>query len=53
MIEIFMIYYGLFVFQSPYFLSMFSGSWIESEKEMIEIDIIDENITEEGWFILS
>jgi hypothetical protein len=27
---------------------MFSGSWIESDMNTINIDILDENITEEG-----
>ncbi|XP_060554814.1 germ cell-less protein-like 1 [Ruditapes philippinarum] len=38
----------LYLKQSPYFLSMFSGSWIESDMNTINIDILDENITEEA-----
>lgn len=31
---------------------MFSGPWIESAQQFINIDISDENINEEGLFIL-
>ena len=37
----------LFIFQSPYFASMFSGAWKESAMEKIDIEIMDDNINEE------
>lgn len=38
----------LYLKQSPYFCSMFCGSWKESDMEVVNIDIVDENITEEA-----
>lgn len=38
----------LYLKQSPYFASMFSGAWKESGMEKIEIEIMDENINEES-----
>ncbi|XP_045213883.1 germ cell-less protein-like 1 [Mercenaria mercenaria] len=38
----------LYLKQSPYFASMFNGSWKESDLETIQIDIIDENISEDA-----
>ena len=36
-----------FLLQSPYFASMFSGSWKESSMKKVEMDIVDENIDED------
>ena len=36
-----------FLIQSPYFASMFSGSWKESSMKKVEMDIVDENIDED------
>ena len=36
--------------QADYFASMFNGPWKESESQRVEIDIVDENITEEGMY---
>lgn len=41
----------LYLKQSPYFASMFSGAWKESSMEKIEIEIMDENINEESMKI--
>ncbi|CAL4145490.1 unnamed protein product, partial [Meganyctiphanes norvegica] len=35
----------VYLCQSPYFSSMFSENWIEANKERINIEILDENIT--------
>ncbi|CAG9770666.1 unnamed protein product [Ceutorhynchus assimilis] len=35
----------IYLCQSPYFASMFGGSWLESTEEYIKIDIIDPSIT--------
>ena len=40
-ITIFQLYLG----QSGYFSSMFSGSWRESEADSVSIDIVDPNVT--------
>lgn len=34
-----------FFFQSPYFASMFSGSWREANEKVISVEITDPNIT--------
>lgn len=47
------LYFYLFSFQSPYFASMFSGSWNESGKSQIKIDLTDQNITEDGEYHFS
>ena len=36
--------FQLYLQQSPYFRSMFSGSWKESHMEKIDIHIVDPNI---------
>ena len=36
------------LFQSGYFASMFSGSWKESDLDVIHMNFPDENITESG-----
>ena len=38
---------SFFLIQSPYFASMFSGSWKESSMKKVEMDIVDENIDED------
>lgn len=35
----------MFLFQSPYFASMFSGSWREANEKVINVEITDPNIT--------
>lgn len=35
----------IFCLQSPYFASMFSGSWKEANEKVINIEIADSNIT--------
>ncbi|XP_046457414.1 protein germ cell-less-like [Daphnia pulex] len=35
----------IYLCQSPYFASMFSGSWKESEQNVVHIQILDPNIT--------
>lgn len=35
------------ILQSPYFASMFGGSWREAEMSTVDIDIVDDNITQE------
>ena len=37
----------IYLCQSPYFASMFGGSWLETGKSYIEIDIIDPLISTE------
>ena len=37
--------FQLYLCQSPYFASMFSGSWRESNMNNISITIVDPNIT--------
>lgn len=34
--------------QCPYFASMFSGAWKEANQDVIDIDVVDPNITVEG-----
>lgn len=41
-----------FSFQSPYFASMFSGSWNESNKQEIEIQIPNPTITKKSIHIV-
>lgn len=36
---------NVFFFQSPYFASMFSGSWREANEKVISVEITDPNIT--------
>ncbi|XP_022920674.1 protein germ cell-less [Onthophagus taurus] len=38
----------IYLCQSPYFASMFGGSWLESEKTFINIDVVDPAITKES-----
>ncbi|XP_065175515.1 germ cell-less protein-like 1 [Sycon ciliatum] len=38
----------VYLCQADYFASMFNGPWKESESQRVEIDIVDENITEEA-----
>lgn len=38
----------LYLCQSPYFTSMFSGSWVEAEENVINMGIEDPNITAEA-----
>lgn len=42
----------VYLLQSPYFASMFSGSWNESGKSQIKIDLTDQNITEDALEIV-
>ena len=42
-----------FLLQSPYFASMFSGSWKESSMKKVEMDIVDENIDEDCKYMYS
>lgn len=35
----------VYLCQSPYFASMFGGSWLETTKSFIAIDIVDPSIT--------
>lgn len=37
----------VYLCQSPYFASMFSGSWKETNKDLIDIDVVDPRITKE------
>lgn len=39
------IYYFFPSLQSPYFASMFSGSWREANETVISVEIADPNIT--------
>ncbi|KAL3876044.1 hypothetical protein ACJMK2_033930 [Sinanodonta woodiana] len=41
----------LYLSQSPYFASMFSGSWKETDMSTIELNITDENIDETAFRI--
>lgn len=36
---------NIFFLQSPYFASMFSGSWRETNEKVINVEITDPNIT--------
>lgn len=38
----------IFVFQSPYFASMFSGAWREAREDVISIEIVDPKINLDG-----
>lgn len=42
----------IYLCQSPYFASMFSGSWLEAHKKYIMIDIVDPLITVESLKII-
>ena len=35
----------MFTFQSPYFASMFCGSWREANEKVVNVEITDPNIT--------
>ena len=37
----------IYICQSPYFASMFGGSWLEKKKKVIEIEILNPIITVE------
>lgn len=37
----------VYLCQSPYFASMFGGAWRETDKDFIEIDVVDPRITKE------
>lgn len=37
----------VYLCQSPYFASMFSGSWREANENMINIEIVDPKVTRE------
>lgn len=43
----------VYLCQSPYFASMFGGSWLESTRNVIPMEIVDPQITAEGKFIKS
>lgn len=42
----------VYLCQSAYFSSMFGGSWKESDRDFINIEIIDPNISIEGKFCI-
>ena len=37
----------VYLCQSPYFASMFGGSWRETHKDLIDIDVVDPRITKD------
>lgn len=41
-------FYMWLIFQSPYFGSMFSGNWTETNQSKINIEILDDNINIDG-----
>lgn len=43
----------IYLSQSPYFASMFSGSWREREQNFIAIEIIDPKITLDGEYAIA
>ncbi|KAL1517798.1 hypothetical protein ABEB36_001522 [Hypothenemus hampei] len=42
----------VYLYQSPYFASMFGGSWLESTKKYITIDVVDPAITLESLHVV-
>lgn len=41
----------IYLCQSPYFNSMFGGSWVESTKKYIDIDVVDPLITIDCMYV--